>query len=272
MSRCPRLLACLMGVLGMVMATGASAGRPPADRVWTRPGADRLPIRRIALLPVVPSGAPGGNSVGEQFLLHFFQDGHDWVPPEICESALRALAPHRPDSCLRAISGQVFRHGLPDTTAVPRIAQALRSQAVMTVRVDRWERVVESDARITNAHVELTASLVDSAGRVLWRISGRQSQTAKYGVPQVTRGAGGIGGGSTVVREYGGKRGAAGRYLSVPQFQLQSSPRVQGYTPPTGGVRNDLGADFEAALAALLERWWLEYPLARERVSASQVR
>jgi hypothetical protein len=249
-----------LAVLAALFPSAVVAGRAPKDHVWTRSDASRFPAKRITLLPVVSMNYQVGLAVGEQWLLHFIDDGHDWIPPEVCARSLSAMSPRKPDSIARMVNFAVFKRGCPDTLQVPSLTRRLQSQAVLSVRVDRWERVVESDARITTAHIGLTAALVDSAGHVLWQISGEQAQIAKYGIPQAVRGAGGIGGGTSVEVSSGGKMSTSGQLVSAPSYSTMEAPGGgPGYTAYAKSGA-DLAPDFQAALSALLDRWRHTFP------------
>jgi len=266
MSRAPyRLSSALASALLIaVLARGAMGVSRTADRVWIRPDAARFPVTRIAVLPVVAEDVHAGRAVEEQWLLQFIADGHDWLPSEVCGQTMRALSPRRPDSTARAIENQVFHAELPDTTGVPPLARALAAQAILTLKVKRWERVVEADPTITTAYVELAAALVDSAGHVLWRISGEQRQLSKYGIPQVVRGEGAIGGTIVEPTIQGGAMSSSGQLISAPT--VLGVVGVKGgvtYQTNAAGNTGELAPDFEAALTKLYERWQAVYPLRR---------
>ena len=248
-----RAAASLAVLLLSLLACLGGAAPKTQDRVQVRPGAASFPLRRIAFLPVVSLDYGAGRAVEEQWLLHFIDDGHDWVPPEISAKFMSSLSPRKPDSVLTALRAQVFKQGLPDSLRVPVVARALHSQALLSVRVDRWQRVVESDRRITTAYVELTATLVDSTGRTLWQVAGEERQSAKYGVPQMIRGSGDIGARSA-------REARSDNFL----LGVKSSGDVGARL---GGGGTDLPPDFLMALTAILERWRAAYPFAHSAQS-----
>jgi hypothetical protein len=262
-----RALAAMLTVLAMLVSATGSEGARPRDRFWVRPDAASFPLRRIAFLPVVSDGLDAASqAVEEQWLLRFIQDGHDWVPPEICSNFMEALARQKPDSVKNAVRMQVLRTGQPDSLRVPFLAKVLHSQALLVIRVDRWDRVVEHDARLTTATVELTASLVDSAGRLLWRASGLQHQLSRYGVPQadlpISTGGGEPAGFSTV----------QGYMYGQPHEYFTSTPGSSAGIPnPQESNRASIrtGPDHLAALRTMLERWSASYPWKVARGSQS---
>lgn len=222
------LASALASAVTLAVAAPCEAARS-SDRVWTRAGIAQYPLRRIAFLVVVDQaeGIARARAVEEQWLLHFIDDGHDWVPPEICEQSMRLFSRRRPDSVMSAVRNQVFRNGQIDSTGAPRLASALRSQALLTVRVDVIDRGGTWAGEIVTARVELTAALVDSAGKLLWRISGEQRRITPSGAPQSSAREEE----PKVVRDY---------RLSVPG--------------------NPAARDLDVALDVMFQRWLAVYP------------
>lgn len=259
MSARPRVRPRALLVLLLVSSCPSLALAAPkvTDHVRIRADASRFPLRRIAVLPVVSPGDAVARTVEEQWLLHFIDDGHDWVPPEISAEFMSALSSRKPDSVWNAIHAQVFKQGFPDTLRAPFLARVLHSQALLSIRVDRWERVVEPDARITTAFVELTATLVDSAGEGAMADLGR---TAAGG--EVRRSSGG-----PRRREHRGRnhaRGQQGGHGAAEGVDRHRSGRHGRWQlrMGEGKLAATLAPDFRLALTALLDRWRAAYPFA----------
>lgn len=250
-----RGLAMVAALLALVLAPRpAAAAKPPADRIWTRPGGVGREIRTIAMLPTV---GPSGHFVDDRWLVAFFQDGHQWLPAPLVRDQLARLS-SQPDSALLALSAQVFARGSVDAAIAPRLCRAMRVQALLTVRVDRWERVAESNPYLTTAYVELVATLLDSTGDVVWRVSGEERETARYGVP--TSASSKL---STPPAHVGedfmvGQQSKSGGVTMGPGV---GAPHSVGAGPPQAIVRppdkvvGRLPPDFEVALGRLLDRW-----------------
>ena len=86
------------------------------------------------------------------------------------------------DSLLKAFTQYVLKNGRLDSLDAPRFSRATRARALLTVRVDRFERMelqFDQSGKPTTT-VQLTAALVDSTGRLLWTASGSETAEGPY--------------------------------------------------------------------------------------------
>jgi len=158
----------------------ARAARPPVliDEVWTSPDFGRHPVRTVAVLPAVAleSYAPN-HPLSDSLAIGFRGDGRRWVPPlstwhGLGNSEIERLAE------FRKIADEVRQQGRTRPATTARLAQRLGVDALMIVRVDRWERIPDATDVTT---VEARAELVSADGTPLWRVSGRSRvYTASY--------------------------------------------------------------------------------------------
>ena len=176
----PRRVAAL--VLAVAIAASASAGkRPAADEVWRAPGLDSLDLRSIALLPVVTfdGNMEAKRLTEDQVGRAFRASGHRWLSPATSRDM---LVREGGDSLLKAIARQVEKRGQVDSADAAALSRLTHSRALLTVRVDRIERIVpEADqSGRPSTTVELTAALVDSTGALLWRARGVEVAEGTY--------------------------------------------------------------------------------------------
>ena len=254
-----RWLAMVATLLALVLAPRpAAAAKPPADKIWTRRGGVGRAIHTIALVPAAEEEPTGGVFVDDQWLVQFYEDGHDWLPAPLVRDQLRRLSTQR-DSALRAINAQILRRGRIDSVAVPVLARTLHAQALLTVRVDRWERVKESNPYLTTAYVELTAALVDSTGTLVWRISGEERETARYGIPVTASGLGQTG---QPIGKWSKSPSSTADIPNpdAPVQQLRQNPSRLGKPLPP---------DFDVALRRLLARWGPLFPGSKLTATAT---
>jgi hypothetical protein len=67
----------------------------------------------------------------------------------------------------------------------PLLCARLRTNALLTVRVDQWTQIAIAPEQSGKASttMQLVAAMVDSTGRLLWRISGSESAEGVYVEP-----------------------------------------------------------------------------------------
>jgi len=141
------------------------------DSSWVAPGlrADRL--FSVAVLPVarLAGEADVAHQVASGWLRHNPAVGA--VRLDEAESVIRIAGPARErDSLLAQAAREITGAGRPAPATARWLARHLGVVALVALRVDRWE--AGSGAQ-DMAYVDLTATLVDSTGRLLWRSAGR---------------------------------------------------------------------------------------------------
>jgi len=156
------------------------------DNVWRHPDSAAFAIRGIAMLPAASYDRDlQAEKLADQLWGATLRGtGHRWVS----STSTRALVAAGPggDSLLRAAAEQALAQGRADSLLAPELCRRTRTGAVMTLRVDRWEQLKMefNQAGKPSTTVSLTAALVDSTGRLLWRISGSETAEGPYHDPR----------------------------------------------------------------------------------------
>ncbi len=154
-----------MGAAGIGVA---GAGAPGPDSVRR---ADGLETRTLASVAILPAVSIDENAAAERRVerawLAFFGDARTrWMPPDEVRSRLSTAA-GEPDGSGGSVESQIWRNGEVDAESAERLARALAVDALLSLRVDRWE--FEDGGR---GVVELTVALTGADGSRLWRVSG----------------------------------------------------------------------------------------------------
>jgi hypothetical protein len=173
-------LALLAALLVAALGTSALGERKPADRVWTRAGLESRNIHCIAILPPVGEAREGTLSLEDRWFMRVYGDGHAWLPSAMVVDRL-ARNPRQGEALLERIRRRIESGGEVDSASATQVARAMGADAVLTLRLDRWERL--GGGSKTVAYVEATCALQDSSGRLLLKITGAESVTGFYGVP-----------------------------------------------------------------------------------------
>jgi len=154
---------CIFIALALALAAGiASAGSRTRDLTWCDPALRSHPLSTVAILPVV---SITGDERAERWVemgwtIYYEQAKTTWIPAAVVRATL-------PDSRLAEVRHQVWREGEPATGDAVELARALGVDAVLSVRVDRWE--VADGGR---GQVELSAVLTAADGTRLWKATG----------------------------------------------------------------------------------------------------
>jgi hypothetical protein len=175
-------LASLMAVLAIGLALGASAdaaGPDSRDRLYRGSELNGFQPGRVALLPVV---AVAENLDAERLVettwVDLYHDaGMEWMPADAVRARLARVSGEHGDLAAEAAS-QIWRRGEVDPGTAVRLARCLGVDAVLSVRLDRWE--IADGGR---GMVELSAALTGADGTRLWSISG----VAGCGTPPASR-------------------------------------------------------------------------------------
>jgi hypothetical protein len=158
-----RLNAALCGIIALALTTGiADAAGSRRDRTWCNPALGERPLSIIAILPAVSvtGDARAESWVENGWRLFYDQAKTTWVPAADVRERI-------PEARLEAVRDEVWQRGRPSAQAAVDLARLLAVDAVLSVRVDRWE-IVDGG----RAMVELSAVLTDADGSCLWSISG----------------------------------------------------------------------------------------------------
>ena len=247
---------CVVPALAM-----ANPKRPSPDRVWIHPGIENLRPERIAILPAVSFVFLPRERiyVEDAWLQRLSRSRHAWLPAVLCRERMAATSRHG-DSLLNVIGDQVRNRGRVDSTSSPRLARLLQSQALLSLRIDRWERV--GAARSTRIYVDMSAALVDSSGRLLWRVSSEERLESVYGLPKINVSEPPEG---TSLEEF--KRWRAATEGNEARLVF-GRPGEMG----AGMQSSSISPDFQAALTRILTRWVLLFPETPRRPAVSIAR
>jgi hypothetical protein len=177
------LLALCVFTLATAVAPAAIAGKGPsrADAVWQAPDFASFDLRSIAMLPAatfdnsIEARRYTENAIGQSLR----GTGYRWVSTLVTHDQ---IVREGGDSLLKAFTQGVLKAGRLDSLDAPRFSRATRARALLTVRVDRFERMelpFDQSGKPTTT-VQLTAALVDSTGRLLWTASGSETAEGPY--------------------------------------------------------------------------------------------
>lgn len=166
-----RSLGTLAAVAIAVLA--ASAGVTDAHPAATNPvfRAAELathPIGAVAILPAVTvADDPAVERRVERSWAGVYRDAAEqWMTADEVRERLAAV-PVEGERLAERADALVWRDGALDATTAANVARVLGVDAVLTLRIDRWE-IVDGGRAI----VAMTAVLTDESGRVLWSIRG----------------------------------------------------------------------------------------------------
>lgn len=179
-----RGLACAALLLLIGVAHGQSKKPRTVDSFWQYPGFDSLKVKSIAFLP----------TVSYDHDLQKEQEAEDAMAQTIRGVVYRWLSPNsalalfkvRPaaDSVWKSQRERILKspQARIDSLAAPVLCSALRVNAVLTLRVDRMEKVEPewNQAGKPTTTIACHAALVDSAGRLLWTASGTEIGEGQY--------------------------------------------------------------------------------------------
>jgi hypothetical protein len=178
-------LAALLLIAVPALTPAAPKRTKTGDAFWTHPDYASLGIESMTFLPVATYDGNLQNAklVETTFGAALRGTNYRWVSPVVARERLRSV--FGGDSALRAIHEGVLKHAHVDSLAAPRLCTALRTDAVLSVRVDLWEKLeVEwNQAGKPSTTVQLKAAIVDSTGRLLWTATGAETAEGTYHDP-----------------------------------------------------------------------------------------
>jgi hypothetical protein len=184
-----RRAACLLALLVVAPAlvlTAAAAEKKgrKVDLIWVAPDFAARHIRSVAMVPVATYDH---NIQVEKLVAAMWSNslkdaGYRWVS----ENSTRVmLQDEHGDSTVNALQASVLRNPRPDSLTVSALCARLRTSALLTMRVDRWEQqqIQWDQTGKPTTTVQLTAALVDSTGHLLWTASGSETGEGPYHDP-----------------------------------------------------------------------------------------
>jgi len=176
-------LVILMTLVAISLALGVSAdaASPVArDQLYRDSKLDGFQPARVALLPVVAVAENlGAERLVERTWVDLFGGVEmEWMSADVVRTRLAQVAAKRGDLA-DEVAGQIWRRGEVDPAVAAHLAGYLGVDAVLSVRIDRWE--IADGGR---GMVELSAVLTGADGTRLWSISG----LAGCGIPPGSRG------------------------------------------------------------------------------------
>ncbi len=145
------------------------------DKIWVHPDFAALGIEKIAVLPIATfdNSFEAQKVVEQAFSQTFRETGYRWVSASSSRELLRSRSGGN-DSLVKAVQARILKADRIDSLTAPQICGWLRSDAVLSLRVDQWERqqVEWNQTGKPFTQVQIRASLVDSLGRLVWSASG----------------------------------------------------------------------------------------------------
>jgi hypothetical protein len=179
----PLALAVLFALVG---ASAAQAAKPAhrLDQVWAHPEFFGFKLRSIAMLPAATfdHNLEAEKLVQGEWGRKFAGTGYRWVSATTARDLLRAAGG---DSLLKVIKESVLSQGRIDSLLAPALCARLRTDALLTVRVDQWSQIAIEPGQSgkPSTTLQLRAALVDSSGRLLWRVMGSETVEGIYVAP-----------------------------------------------------------------------------------------
>ena len=166
----------LLLALAALAASAAKKGAPSGDIAWTAPDIDRYAVSSIAMLPPATyDGSAEARKLVEQAVGQALKgSGHRWVSPFLVRDV---IIKNGGDSLAKAINDKLLKDPRVDSLDAPRLSRMFRARALLTVRVDEWERreLEANQSGRPSTSIQLRAALVDSTGRLLWTLASNET-------------------------------------------------------------------------------------------------
>jgi hypothetical protein len=181
-----RITALSLSLLLALPIIAGAAPRPAVEiaKTWTRSDA---PLPRFERVAVLPAATLGGDDATAPF---YFADRWAASAPGVALSTLSG------SDCAKALVGvrlgrrpalevaadEVRRDGRLREPTARFLARVLQVDALMLVRIDRWEQRAGAKAM---AYVDARATLVDSTGAPWWSSTGSTRLQSKVALPMM---------------------------------------------------------------------------------------
>jgi hypothetical protein len=166
----------LLLALAALAASAAKKGAPSGDIAWTAPDIDRYAVSSIAMLPPATyDGSAEARKLVEQAVGQALKgSGHRWVSPFLVRDV---IIKNGGDSLAKAINDKLLKDPRVDSLDAPLLSRMFRARALLTVRVDEWERreLEANQSGRPSTSIQLRAALVDSTGRLLWTLASNET-------------------------------------------------------------------------------------------------
>lgn len=278
-----RHVAAVATALGLLLGAGPKAhakGPVLVDEQWIDPAFATHDPARVAVLPAVNLlNFDPSHLATDLFFNECRGDGRAWLPPALCRLRFGAT-PRERDSVFRALALQVRRDGRPDAATVAELARRLGVDALVFVRIDRWEHVTNP---APSTQIEARVEMLDSTGASLWRSRARsrmfgESVRASVEMPAASSGladqtsmipgvaASGSAGGATAAG--GSTATSTSPGATTYSLQQQATTKLQELRPITAEdvqrmrpvAVSEADVPFEAAARALVAAWATQLP------------
>ena len=177
------LLVLAVGFTPSAFAQGKKCKR--VDTIWSHPEFARFGVQSIALLPAASydRNLQSEKLADQSWGAALRASGYRWLGP----SSARDLLARTPggDSLHTLARTKLLDQPRADSLLAPGLCQRLRVDAVLTLRIDRWEKLEMefNQAGKPSTSVQLKAALVDSSGALLWSASGSETAEGPYHDP-----------------------------------------------------------------------------------------
>jgi hypothetical protein len=171
-------------LLAASLAPAAEKKARLVDLFWTAPDAASYGIGSIAMLPVATydDNLEARRFVETAAAQAFRGTGYRWLSATSARDYLQRAGG---DSLLLATRTMLTKLGRVDSLEAPLLSRTLRTRALLSLRVEAWDRVVLEPTQAGRPYttVRLSAALVDSTGRLLWTASGTETLEGQYRDP-----------------------------------------------------------------------------------------
>lgn len=173
-----------LAALALIAAAAAGKGPRPLDTIVLAPEFAGANVRSIAMLPVVSytHDIQVEKLVAGLWGQSFRESGYRWVSAQTARDMLMAGGS---DSLLKAVRDALLKDPRVDSAQAGPLCARFRTNAVLAVRVDRWDQnqIEWNQSGRPSTTVQLTAALVDSAGRTLWSAAGSETAEGPFHDP-----------------------------------------------------------------------------------------
>jgi len=180
-----------LSILGLVVVLGLAAGAAAdtkakkVDIFWQRPDLDSLRVKSLAFMPALSfdRDLQKEHEAEDACAQVLRASPYRWLSPISVQTLLK-IKPAA-DSLWKLQREQVLKNARIDSLAAPALCTALRVNAVFTLRIDLMEKVEPdwNEAGKPRTTVTCHATVVDSAGRLLWTASGSETGEGQYHDP-----------------------------------------------------------------------------------------
>jgi hypothetical protein len=169
------------------LASPALAAKPKGrkvDLIRIVPDFASYGVKSIAILPAVTydKSLVAETKVPALLGRTLVSTGYRWVSAQTVREMLRSTVG---DSVVKVLNAEILKSARVDSLRAPLLCAKLRTDAVLSVRVDLWEQmpVLWNQSGRPATTVQLSAALVDSSGALLWSAEGSETGEGTYHDP-----------------------------------------------------------------------------------------